>query len=67
MLICVTFPGFDPTGYDWLYTAGAWPHQVQFTLPGHPLTHLGFPECRAVLSVTFIPDFCHVYGLMIFD
>ena len=36
-------------------TAGAWPHQVKFTLPRHLFTHLGFPSVRVVLSITFIP------------
>ena len=38
-------------------SAGAWPHQVKFTLPRHLFTHLGFPSVRVVLSITFIPGF----------
>ena len=45
----------DMTGYTVDATAGAWPHQLKFTLPGHILTHLGFPSVRVILSVTFIP------------
>ena len=46
----------DVTRYTLDSTAGVWPHQVNFTLPGYLFIHLGFPECpRVVLSVTFIP------------
>ena len=47
----------DMTSYTLDSTAGAWPHQVKFTLPGHLFTHLGFPECPCCLGVTFIPSF----------
>ena len=57
----------DMTGYALDSTAGVWPQQMKFTLPGHLLTHLGFPSVRVVLSITFYSRICHDYGLMIFD
>ena len=51
------------TGYNLYYTAGAWQYQVQFTLPGHLFTHLGFPECPCYLACDIYFRFCYVYGL----
>ena len=47
----------DVTVYALDSTAGAWTHQVNFTLSRHLFTHLGFPSVRDVLSITFINDF----------
>ena len=44
-------------GYTLDFTAGALPQQVNFTLPRHLFTHLGFPSVLVALSVTFIPGF----------
>ena len=48
-------------------TAGAWPKQVKFTLPGHIFTHLGYPECSCCLECNIHSRLCRDYGLMIFD
>ena len=59
LLMCVTYPGLDPTGYDWLYS---WFHGECVATAGAvyssyaPITTL-FPSVRVVFSVTFIPGF----------
>ena len=45
----------DKTGYTVDSTAGAWPHQLKFTLPGYLITYLVSPSVRVVLSVILIP------------
>ena len=57
----------DMTGHTINSTAGAWPHQVKFTPPGHLFTHLGFPECPCCLECDIYFRLYHDYGLMIFD
>ena len=57
----------DMTGYYFDSTAGAWPPHVKFTLPGHLLTHLGFPSAHVGLSVFIYSLLCYVYGLMTLD
>ena len=41
-------------GYTLDSMAGARPQQVNFTLPWHIFTHLGFPSVHVVLGITFI-------------
>ena len=45
----------------------AWPQQVKFTLPGHPFTYFGFPECPCCLENNIYSRLYHDYGLMRFD
>ena len=54
----------DMTGYTLNSTAGAWPHQVKFTLLGHLFTHLGFPIVRVVLSIIFVPGFIMIIMIL---
>ena len=52
------FNSSDMTRYILDSTAGAWSHNVKFTLPVYPGTHTWvFPSVRVVLNVTFVPGF----------
>ena len=64
LLMCVTYPGLDPTGYEQLYSFI--PQQVKFTLPGHIFTHLGFPECPYCLECNSYSRLCYDCVLMIY-
>ena len=70
LLMCVTYTGFDLTGYDGYTldsTAVAWPQQVTFPLLEHLFTHLGLLECSCCLECNIYSRICNNYGLMIFD
>ena len=57
----------DMTSYTLDSTAGSWSQHVNFTLPEHLFTHLGFPECPCCLECNIYSRIYHDYGLMIFD
>ena len=63
--MCVTYTGFDITGYECTldYTAAAWPHQVKFLFSGTYSRTWVFPSVRVVLSVAFISGFVIIMGL----
>ena len=60
LLMCVTYPGLGPTGYDYYTldsTTSAWPQQEKFTLPRNLFSHLGFPECSCCLECSIVLGF----------
>ena len=71
-MVCVTYTGFYlngyMTGYNLGSTASAWPHQENFTLPGH-LFRPGFSRLsvRVILSVIFISGFVVFMDFIVFN
>ena len=61
LCVCVTYTGFDLTGYDWLYS---WFHDGCVTTAGEvyssrvPIHTIGFPECLFCLE-------CDIYSRLV--